>query len=53
MAKKRSPDAKDPATKNTLNPPRHSHAPTREGNPRQGHGTGQFTGQGRPSLQKK
>ncbi len=53
MAKKRNPDAKDPATKNTLNPPGQSRRRERDANPRQGHGTGQFTGEGRPSLQKK
>jgi hypothetical protein len=53
MAKKRSPGAKDPATKNTLNPPNAAPGPERHGTPRQGKDTGQYTGEGRPSLQKK
>jgi hypothetical protein len=55
MAKKRNPGAKDPATKNTLNPPGGGHPPDTPANPRQGKGTdtGQFTGEGRPALQKK
>lgn len=53
MATKREPGAKDPATKNTLNPPnrqargRKSSAPTPERSP------GQYSGEGTPPLMKK
>ena len=53
MAKKRSPGAKDPATKITLNPPNAAPGPERRGTPQQGKSTGQYTGEGRAPLQKK
>ncbi len=52
MARWRTPKSKDPATKNTLNPPseRGSQVPAPQTIGRQ---VGQYTGEGVPSLQKK
>jgi hypothetical protein len=53
MAGKRRPGTKDPANKNTLNRPNAAPEPERSTPPPQAHGTGQFTGEGKPPLQKK
>ena len=53
MANKRKPGTKDPATKNTFNPPGHERdAQVQQPNTRERQ-PGQFTGEGTPSLQKK
>ncbi len=60
--KNRSPDSKDFAEKQTLNPPaqlerRHARKPVRSPAPEQlveeGRGPGQYTAQGMPPLEKK
>jgi len=53
MANKRKPGTKDPASKNTFNPPgRVRDSQVQQPNTRERQ-TGHFTGEGTPSLQKK
>ena len=53
MAKKRNPKSKDPAVKNTFNPPGHKQETQAPGVQHGSAQVGQFTGEGAPGLQKK
>jgi hypothetical protein len=53
MPKKRKSDTKDPATKNTFNPPGGKRDSKVKGPQTLERQVGQFTGEGAPALQKK